>query len=259
MKKLWIKLKNGIITGLGFGLGLGLSYAFAVTVGTLNTFSFGATVSSSEINANFTTLKTAIESLNTEVQTIKSDVTTNSSSISTNTTNISTNTTNITTNTTNIATNTAKIGDWIAYTPQVDNLTIGNGNIKFFWRRNGPNMEIKGSIKWGTTTGASGIFLFYLPTGAVIDLTKTAGTNSPTYHLYERIGQATAFDHGPQEYCTIYYVTVQGNTTFRIEGTDENLTVGNPFKNDYPFTFSGTGDGDEILIWGVSVPIATWP
>ncbi|MEM7180222.1 MAG: hypothetical protein AAF518_04885 [Spirochaetota bacterium] len=63
------KIKSGAFIGIGIGIGLCMSYAFAVTVGTLNTFSSGETVSSSLINANFNTLKTAIESLNTETQT----------------------------------------------------------------------------------------------------------------------------------------------------------------------------------------------
>ncbi|MEM7179573.1 MAG: phage tail protein [Spirochaetota bacterium] len=67
MKKTLVKLKNGLIFGIGLGLGLFVSYLFAVTVGTLNTFNSGSTVSSSQINDNFTTLKTAIETLNTEV------------------------------------------------------------------------------------------------------------------------------------------------------------------------------------------------
>ncbi|MEM7183581.1 MAG: phage tail protein [Spirochaetota bacterium] len=62
-------LLKGIGLSLGVGIGLTASYLFAVSVGTLNTFSSGSTVSSSQINSNFTTLKTAIESLNTEVQT----------------------------------------------------------------------------------------------------------------------------------------------------------------------------------------------
>ncbi|MEM7182654.1 MAG: phage tail protein [Spirochaetota bacterium] len=69
MKQTFIDFKSWTIKGLGLSLGLFMGYLFAVSVGNLNTFSSGATVSSSEINSNFTTLKTAIESLNMEVQT----------------------------------------------------------------------------------------------------------------------------------------------------------------------------------------------
>ncbi|MEM7179572.1 MAG: hypothetical protein AAF518_01570 [Spirochaetota bacterium] len=62
-------IKNWTLAGIGLGLGLFISYAFAVSVGTLNTFTSGTTVSSSEINDNFMALKTAIEALNTGVQT----------------------------------------------------------------------------------------------------------------------------------------------------------------------------------------------
>ena len=61
-------LLKGIGLSLGLGIGLTASYLFAVSVGTLNTCSSGSTVSSSQVNSNFTTLKTAIESLNTENQ-----------------------------------------------------------------------------------------------------------------------------------------------------------------------------------------------
>ncbi|MEM7179648.1 MAG: phage tail protein [Spirochaetota bacterium] len=68
MQKIFIKFRNASITGMGLGFGLFVSYLLAVSVGTLNTFSTGNTVSSSQVNNNFTTLKTAIEDLNTEVQ-----------------------------------------------------------------------------------------------------------------------------------------------------------------------------------------------
>ncbi|MEM7182653.1 MAG: phage tail protein [Spirochaetota bacterium] len=69
MKQTFIDLKNWTIKGLGLSFSLFMGYLFAVSVGNLNTFSSGSTISSSEINSNFTTLKTAIETLNIEVQT----------------------------------------------------------------------------------------------------------------------------------------------------------------------------------------------
>ncbi|MEM7182502.1 MAG: hypothetical protein AAF518_16430 [Spirochaetota bacterium] len=63
MKDVFTKLKHGIFLGIGFSFGLLVSYTFAVTVSTLNTFTSGNTVSSSQINTNFSNLKTAIESV----------------------------------------------------------------------------------------------------------------------------------------------------------------------------------------------------
>ncbi|MEM7180656.1 MAG: hypothetical protein AAF518_07075 [Spirochaetota bacterium] len=77
------RIKNGFLTGFGLSLGLGMGYMFAVTVGTLNTFSSGSNVSSSQINSNFTTLKTAIETLNTEQETIACILSSNSGTITT--------------------------------------------------------------------------------------------------------------------------------------------------------------------------------
>ncbi|MEM7179495.1 MAG: phage tail protein [Spirochaetota bacterium] len=77
-RKLFNKFTSWVVAGIGLGTGLFLSYLFAVSVGTLNTFTSGSTVSSSQINDNFTTLKTAIESLNTEVQTNLTSINTNS-------------------------------------------------------------------------------------------------------------------------------------------------------------------------------------
>ncbi|MEM7179722.1 MAG: phage tail protein [Spirochaetota bacterium] len=75
MQQLLLKMRNWLLAGMCFGFGILLSYAFAVTVGTLNTFTSGSSVSSSQINANFATLKTAIEGLNTEVQTNLTSIT----------------------------------------------------------------------------------------------------------------------------------------------------------------------------------------
>ncbi|MEM7182655.1 MAG: phage tail protein [Spirochaetota bacterium] len=69
LKKTLIDFKNLSVRVLGLSFGLFIGYLFAVSIGSLNTFSSGNTVSSSEINSNFTTLKTAIETLNIEVQT----------------------------------------------------------------------------------------------------------------------------------------------------------------------------------------------
>ena len=57
-------LSSGFKFGIGFALALFTAGIFAVSVtGTFNTFSSGALLKSSEINTNFATLKTAIESI----------------------------------------------------------------------------------------------------------------------------------------------------------------------------------------------------
>ncbi|MEM7179496.1 MAG: hypothetical protein AAF518_01180 [Spirochaetota bacterium] len=77
-RRLFNKFTSWVVAGIGLGTGLFLSYLFAVSVGTLNTFTSGSTVSSSQINDNFTKLKTAIETLSAN-ETIACKYTTESS------------------------------------------------------------------------------------------------------------------------------------------------------------------------------------
>lgn len=59
---------KGIRIGFGFFLGLGFSSIFAVAVtGTFNSFTSGSLIRSADINTNFTTLKTAIESIDATI------------------------------------------------------------------------------------------------------------------------------------------------------------------------------------------------
>ncbi|MEM7183580.1 MAG: phage tail protein [Spirochaetota bacterium] len=72
MLEIWIKFRNSIVIGLGLSIGIGMGYLCAVSIGTLNTFSSGSVISSSQVNSNFTTLKTAIEQNMVPVGTIVS-------------------------------------------------------------------------------------------------------------------------------------------------------------------------------------------
>ena len=59
---------KGIRIGFGFFLGIGFSSLFAVAVtGTFNSFTSGSLIRSADINTNFTTLKTAIESIDATI------------------------------------------------------------------------------------------------------------------------------------------------------------------------------------------------
>lgn len=59
---------KGVRIGFGFFLGIGFSSLFAVAVtGTFNSFTSGSLIRSADINTNFTTLKTAIESIDATI------------------------------------------------------------------------------------------------------------------------------------------------------------------------------------------------
>ena len=69
-KRNYIKqdILKGIRIGFGFFLGIGFSSLFAVAVtGTFNSFTSGSLIRSADINTNFTTLKTAIESIDATI------------------------------------------------------------------------------------------------------------------------------------------------------------------------------------------------
>ena len=69
-KRNYIKqdILKGIRIGFGFFLGIGFSSIFAVAVtGTFNSFTSGSLIRSADINTNFTTLKTAIESIDATI------------------------------------------------------------------------------------------------------------------------------------------------------------------------------------------------
>lgn len=70
------EVKRGIKLGLGIGLGLTIvSGAALLFAQTLNQFTAGDLISASQINANFTAVKTEITALNSEVALLRNQVT----------------------------------------------------------------------------------------------------------------------------------------------------------------------------------------
>ncbi len=69
-KRIYVRrdVLKGIRIGFGFFLGIGFSSLFAVAVtGTFNSFTSGSLIRSADINTNFATLKTAIESIDATI------------------------------------------------------------------------------------------------------------------------------------------------------------------------------------------------
>ncbi len=75
--------KKSFIVGIGFSAGVISMTLFAVTVGNVNTFNSGEPLSSSRLNENFGTIKTAIEGLNSEVETLRTSINTVSTDFNT--------------------------------------------------------------------------------------------------------------------------------------------------------------------------------
>lgn len=59
----WKAVRNGVGLGIGFLLAIGTALLAVTVTGTIHTFSSGDVVSASQINENFTSLKTAIETI----------------------------------------------------------------------------------------------------------------------------------------------------------------------------------------------------
>jgi hypothetical protein len=149
---------------------------------------------------------------------------------------------------------TAPIGavmtDWISYTPTWTNLTVGNANQRFFYRRVGDSVEIKGNLQFGSTTSVSGTIVFSLPAGLSIDNSKNPFPS--TAGGFSRLGTASIYDTTVK---SVLMVIQNGTSlnTFYLVGKD-GTTVLDPVNN----TSFSWGTGDEIEIVELTVPIAGW-
>lgn len=55
------------------------------------------------------------------------------------------------------------VGPWIAYTPTVSNITVGNGTLDFAYANIGKTVKVRGRFTFGTGSSISGLPTFSLP------------------------------------------------------------------------------------------------
>lgn len=146
----------------------------------------------------------------------------------------------------------AVMSEWQSYTPTWTGLTVGNGVQKFFWRRTGDSIEIKGNLQFGTTTSVSGKITFTLPSGLSLDNNKNP---FPSTALgYSRLGSSSVYISGSGVKSSL--IVIQDGTllnAFYIVGKD-GTTVIDPLNNT-SFTWTS---GSEIEIIELTVPILGW-
>jgi len=139
------------------------------------------------------------------------------------------------------------ISDWVSYTPTI---TVGSGSITNYtatgmWRRVGDVSQIRNKI---TFSGASAVFSGInstLPSGQVIDTTKSIGTN---------FGAGAALDAA-----TAYYdLTIKGSGTtavvIYVSNSSGTYGTSNNISNTIPFTFGAT----DSIDYEYSVSITGW-
>lgn len=117
----------------------------------------------------------------------------------------------------------ANMTDWIAYTPTLTNVTVGNGTSTARYRRVGDSIEIAYHLQWGSTTSFSGTIGISPPSGLVIDSTKSLiGENSV-------VGVAYCEDGSGAPTREIAFVHALSTTNFRFINGGSNLSGSIPF------------------------------
>lgn len=105
-------------------------------------------------------------------------------------------------------------GAWSSYTPTLTGWTLGNGTLVGFYNNDGKTVNVAASVKWGSTTSASGNLYLSLPVAA--DLTLGGAF---LFNIYQAGGSGVATDNSADTYYAIAsYVT--GTTTMRIIATN---------------------------------------
>jgi hypothetical protein len=105
-------------------------------------------------------------------------------------------------------------GSWTSYTPTLTGWTLGNGTLVGFYNNDGKTVNVAASVKWGSTTSASGNLYLSLPVAADLTLGGTL-----LFNIYQAGGVGVATDNSADTYYAIgSYVT--GTTTMRIIATN---------------------------------------
>jgi hypothetical protein len=121
-------------------------------------------------------------------------------------------------------------GAWTSYTPTLSGWTLGNGTMVAFYNNDGKTVNVAASIKWGSTTSASGNLYLTLPVAADLTLGGTF-----LFNIYQGGGVGVATDQNADTYYALgAYVT--GSTQMRIIATNGSNNSG--VAVSIPFTWA---------------------
>jgi hypothetical protein len=137
------------------------------------------------------------------------------------------------------------LSSWTSYTPGLNNVTLGNGTISGYYRRNGSDMELSFYFIMGSTSSVTDIIGLDLPTGHTIN---TANIPTATASL-TTFGSATALDTSAGTRYTASVVYSDTNTLRAVSNAGTSLWAATA-----PFTWA-TGD---VFSWRATVPITEW-
>lgn len=133
-----------------------------------------------------------------------------------------------------ISGNLSALGDaWIAYTPSLTNITLGNGTLQFEYMNTGKLYAVRFAYEHGSTSSITGNPEFSTPNGSTIDANSTS----------HAIGTGTARDSGASVYPGTVVPGSSLYTNFRVLVYNATLTYATltGLSSSVPFTWA-TGD-----------------
>jgi hypothetical protein len=137
------------------------------------------------------------------------------------------------------------LSSWTSYTPGLNNVTLGNGTISGYYRRNGSDMELSIYFAMGSTSSVTDIIGFDLPTGFTINTSNipTATASTTTF------GSATALDSSAGARYTGSVVYFDTNTIRAVSNAGTS-----PWTSTVPFAWATS----DVISWRATVPITEW-
>jgi hypothetical protein len=116
-------------------------------------------------------------------------------------------------------------GTWIAYTPTLGGVTVGNGTNSFFYAQIGKTVFVKGKFTLGSTSSITSSISISLPISARTNIS-----------VYQTIGMCSAFNSSAIYEGQIFYST----NTLNLQASVVNGTYayGTPMNGSAPFSWS---------------------
>jgi hypothetical protein len=146
------------------------------------------------------------------------------------------------------------ITDWVEYTPTFNSgFSVGTGGgvfNKWYWRRVGDSIQVRGSFKFGSSGFSMGSSYFFasLPSGRAFDFTKIP-------FGFDRIGVFDCFDEGGTNQREVGTIVIDGTSnTFHFAARRISDNISNRVQSNFPFTW---GAGDEFFCQ-LEAPIQGW-